>query len=70
MYDQYPDGSWKYPFETGIATDCYKIILLRTLGIHEEILIKQICERILWKQEKSGGWKLFTDEEKDNYALS
>jgi sporulenol synthase len=67
-HDQFPDGSWKYPFETGIATDCYMIILLRTLGIHEEKLVRKLCERILSKQEKSGGWKLFFDEEKDNVS--
>ena len=61
--DQSPSGAWNYPFETGIATDCYMIILLRTLGIHEENLIKRLTERILSRQEKSGGWKLFSDEE-------
>ncbi|WP_044893098.1 hypothetical protein [Bacillus alveayuensis] len=30
------DGTWDFPFETGIATDCYMIILLRTLEIHDE----------------------------------
>ncbi|MBB6445267.1 terpene cyclase/mutase family protein [Bacillus benzoevorans] len=69
-HDQSPDGSWKYPFETGIATDCYMIILLRTLGIHEENLIRGLCERILSKQEKSGGWKLFFDDEKENVSAT
>ena len=39
--DQSPDGSWNYPFETGISTDCYMIILLKSLDIHDENLIKQ-----------------------------
>jgi sporulenol synthase len=30
------DGSWSYTFETGISTDCYMIILLRTLEINDE----------------------------------
>lgn len=68
--DQSPNGAWDYPFETGIATDCYMIILLRTLGIHEEILIKRLTERILSRQEKSGGWKLFFDEEKENVSAT
>lgn len=37
--DQTSDGSWDYPFETGISTDAYMIILLRTLEIHDEKLI-------------------------------
>ena len=60
--DQSPDGSWDYPFETGVATDCYMIILLRTLEINDEDLIKELNDRILAKQEKNGAWKLFYDE--------
>lgn len=61
--DQHPDGTWRYPFETGISTDCYMIILLRTLEIDDEILIKGLSERILSKQEENGTWKLFYDEQ-------
>lgn len=59
---QSPDGSWAYPFETGIATDAYTIILLRTLDIDDEELIDGLCRRILNKQHKNGAWKLFYDE--------
>ncbi|WP_078410968.1 hypothetical protein [Priestia abyssalis] len=38
--DQASDGSWSYPVETGISTDCYMIILLRTLEINDEELIQ------------------------------
>ena len=38
--DQSPDGSWNYPFETGISTDAYMIILLRTLELNDEELIQ------------------------------
>lgn len=69
-HDQAADGSWKYPFDTGISTDCYMIILLRTLGIHEENLIKGLTERILSKQGKDGGWKLFYDEEQVNVSAT
>lgn len=62
------NGAWHYPFETGIAMDGYMIILLRTLEIHEENLIRKLAQRILRKQEKSGGWKLYYDEEKDNIS--
>ncbi|MBS4189545.1 squalene--hopene cyclase [Bacillus sp. FJAT-49705] len=59
--DQTPNGSWAYPFETGISTDSYMIILLRALEINDEKLIYQLTERILSRQEKDGGWKLYHD---------
>lgn len=66
--DQSQDGSWNYPFETGISTDCYMIILLRSLGIDDENLIMQLTERILSKQEKNGAWKLYADEKDGNLS--
>ncbi|AXI08066.1 squalene--hopene cyclase [Oceanobacillus zhaokaii] len=60
--DQSSDGSWDYPFETGVSTDAYMIILLRTLEINDEKLIQALVERILSRQEKNGSWKLFYDE--------
>lgn len=68
--DQSLDGSWRYPFETGISTDCYMIILLRTLEIDDENLIKQLTKRILNKQEKNGSWNLFFDEPKGNITAT
>ena len=50
--DQSPDGSWTYPFETGLSTDAYMIILLRTLEINDEELIKGLAERILSQARK------------------
>ncbi|WP_370224615.1 prenyltransferase/squalene oxidase repeat-containing protein [Cytobacillus sp.] len=66
---QSPDGSWNYPFETGISTDAYMIILLRTLEIHDEKLIQGLAARIIGKQEENGAWKIFEDE-KDGNATS
>lgn len=63
---QSQDGSWKYPFETGIVTDAYMIILLRTLEIHDEKLIQGLASRILSLQEENGSWKLFHDEPNGN----
>ena len=57
------NGSWTYPFETGISTDCYMIILLRTLEMDDEALIDTLVQRILSKQDKNGAWKLYHDEE-------
>ncbi|WP_342431818.1 squalene--hopene cyclase [Neobacillus sp. FSL H8-0543] len=68
--DHSPDGSWNYPFETGISTDAYMIILLRTLEINDEELIKGLCKRIFSKQEKNGAWKLFYDEGDGNLTAT
>ena len=64
--DQSSEGSWNYPFETGISTDAYMIILLRTLEMHDEKLIQGLAARILSKQEENGAWKLFQDEPDGN----
>ena len=68
--DQSPDGSWDYPFETGISTDAYMIILLRTLEINDEELIEGLTKRILSRQEKNGAWKLFYDEGSGNLGAT
>jgi sporulenol synthase len=68
--NQANDGSWPYPFETGISTDCYMIILLRTLELNDEVLVKGLVERIVSKQEKNGAWKLFYDEEEGNLSAT
>ncbi|WP_160720939.1 terpene cyclase/mutase family protein [Bacillus sp. USDA818B3_A] len=68
--DQSPAGSWDYPFETGISTDAYMIILLRSLEINDEELIQGLTKRILSKQEKNGAWKLFFDEGDGNLSAT
>ena len=68
--DQSPNGSWDYPFETGISTDAYMIILLRTLELNDEELIQGLAKRILSKQEKNGTWKLFYDESEGNLTAT
>ncbi|MGV3488199.1 MAG: squalene--hopene cyclase, partial [Tuberibacillus sp.] len=68
--DQSEDGAWHYPFETGIATDCYMIILLRTLELDDEELIKGLVDRIVSKQLVNGAWKLFYDEEDGNLSAT
>ncbi|MBY0123609.1 squalene--hopene cyclase [Bacillus sp. S/N-304-OC-R1] len=67
VQDQSGDGAWHYPFETGIASDCSMIILLRTLEIEdEEEFIQELVKRIAGKQQEDGSWKLFHDQEKGN----
>ena len=68
--DQNKDGSWVYPFDTGISTDAYMIILLRTLIINDEDLILELTERILSEQEDNGAWKLFHDEGTGNVTMT
>jgi sporulenol synthase len=68
--DQSPVGSWNYPFETGISTDAYMIILLRTLEINDERLIQGLASRIVSKQGKNGAWKLFYDEKDGNLSAT
>src|SRR6185437_15329108 len=68
--DQAPDGSWNYAFETGISTDAYMIILMRTLEMNDEDLIYQLTERIVSKQDANGAWKLFHDEDGGNVSAT
>lgn len=67
---QAEDGSFRHPFETGIMTDAYMIILLRTLKMNDEALIKKLVERIESRQEENGAWKLFKDEGEGNVSLT
>ncbi|MED5052939.1 squalene--hopene cyclase [Anoxybacillus rupiensis] len=67
---QASDGSWGHPFETGISTDAYMIILLRSLEINDEQLIQSLVERIESRQENNGAWKLFYDEGDGNVSAT
>ncbi len=68
---QTADGSWAYPFETGITTDAYTIILLRSLEMRgEEPLISGLVKRILSRQEENGAWKVFHDEHEGNLTTT
>ena len=68
--EQKLDGSWTNPFETGISTDCYMIILLRSLEINDEDFINSLVRRILSKQEENGAWKLYADEGEGNLTVT
>jgi sporulenol synthase len=46
------------------------IILLRTLELNDEDLVKGLVERIVSKQEQNGAWKLFFDEEEGNITAT
>ncbi|WP_243298294.1 squalene--hopene cyclase [Bacillus litorisediminis] len=68
--DQREDGAWTYPFDVGIMTDAYMIILLRTLEWHDEPLIQELVRRIESRQEPNGAWKLYEDETGGNLSLT
>ena len=68
--DQSPDGSWNYPFDTGITADAYMIILLKVLQIEDEPLIEALVKRIESKQTENGSWKLFHDEKDGNLSVT
>ncbi|WP_374706625.1 squalene--hopene cyclase [Paenibacillus sp. J2TS4] len=67
---QESNGSWHFCFENGMTIDAYVIILLRTLNIQNEALIRRLHDRILAEQQPEGCWKLFRDEEEGNLSAS
>lgn len=59
---QASDGSWRFCFESGALSDAYMIILLKSLDLGDELLVRQLVERITRKQQENGAWKLYEDE--------
>lgn len=68
--DQSADGSWNYPFDTGITADAYMIILLKILDMEDTPLIEALVKRIESKQTENGSWKLFQDEKDGNVTVT
>ncbi|MFD0675583.1 MULTISPECIES: squalene--hopene cyclase [unclassified Paenibacillus] len=67
---QKDDGSWRFCFDNGTLTDAYFIIILRTLELPDETLIRQLHNRIASQQQENGAWKVYTDEEEGNLSAS
>lgn len=67
---QAPDGSWRFCFENAVLTDAYMIIVLRTLEIEDENLIRLLCERLLATQSADGAWRAFPDEREGNLSAT
>jgi sporulenol synthase len=67
---QSEDGSWRFCFESGVMTDAYSIIALRSLKMEDEPLIHALNQRIRSKQEPNGAWKVFPDEQEGNLSAS
>jgi sporulenol synthase len=70
MWLQKEDGSWRFCFENGTLTDAYMIIILRTLQIDDETVIRQLHDRILAAQQADGSWRVFYDEEEGNLSAT
>lgn len=68
--DQSADGSWNYPFDTGITADAYMIILLKVLEIEDASLIEALVKRIESRQTENGSWRLFHDEKDGNLSVT
>jgi hypothetical protein len=52
LLQQREDGTWRFCFDNGISTAAYMIILLRSLEISDESLIRQLHDRIAFAQQK------------------
>ncbi|XEC96281.1 squalene--hopene cyclase [Paenibacillus tarimensis] len=67
---QSQDGSWRFCFEMGVMTDAYMIIILRTLQIRDESLIRMLHDRMAARQEPNGAWKVYPDETAGNLSAT
>lgn len=67
---QQENGSWHFPFETGVMSDAYMILTLRALGVEGEPLIAKLSKRILSLQHKDGTWRHYEDEPKGNLSAT
>ncbi|WP_159885711.1 squalene--hopene cyclase [Paenibacillus puerhi] len=67
---QREDGSWRFCFENGTSTDAYMIVVLRTLELPYEALIRSLHDRIAERQQDNGAWKVYPDEDEGNLAAT
>jgi sporulenol synthase len=68
--NQSEDGSWRFCFESGVMTDAYMIIVLRSLQMEDEPWIRTLHQRIRDKQESNGAWKVYPDEREGNLSAT
>ncbi len=67
---QNTSGSWTFNFEGSSLTDCFLILIIRTLGMKDEILIDQLVERLLRTQNETGSWSIYPDEKEGNLSAT
>ncbi|MBO9607106.1 MAG: squalene--hopene cyclase [Paenibacillaceae bacterium] len=65
---QREDGTWRFLFENGISLDAYMIMLLRSLQLEDEPLIRRLHDRILDRQRADGVWALYADDRDGHLA--
>jgi sporulenol synthase len=68
--NQSEDGSWRFCFESGVMTDAYTIIALRSLTMEDVPWVRALHQRIRSKQEPNGAWKVFPDEHEGNLSAT
>lgn len=67
---QQDDGTWRFCLESSPMTDSHMIILLRTLGIHDEPLMEKLTAHISSLQQGNGAWKLYPDEHEGHLSTT
>lgn len=65
---QHEDGTWRLCFENGVSLDAYMIVLLRSLQVADEPLIRRLHDPILTTQRADGAWELYADEREGNLS--
>lgn len=64
------DGSWRLCYENAVLTDAYMIIVLRTLEIEDEPLIRGLRDRLLATQYEDGSWRAYPDEREGHLSAT
>lgn len=64
------DGAWRFCYENAMLTDAYMIVVLRTLEIEDESLIRSLRDRLLSAQSADGAWRAYPDERDGNLSAT
>ena len=67
---QNSSGSWTFTFEGSSLTDCFLILIIRTLDMNEDELINRLIERLLRSQNENGSWSNYPDERHGNISAT
>lgn len=66
---QSKNGSWNFNFEGPILTDCFMIMVLRSLNMEAKVL-KKLLKRVVSLQNENGSWSIYSDEKNGNLSAS
>ncbi|WP_407948921.1 terpene cyclase/mutase family protein [Peribacillus faecalis] len=66
---QSEEGSWQFNFEGPILTDCFMIIVLRSLNMETE-MIRKLLKRLVSLQNENGSWSIYSDEKNGNLSAT